>query len=388
VKVLIRILLVLALALALVGCQTVGGWFRGDKTQEPPAELVDFESTVNVNQLWSTNAGAGLSRSRPNFRPHHDNGLIWVGDYRGRIVAVDAERGRVTRRFDSGLDLSAGPSVQDGVLLAGTFDGVLVAMDPENGSTRWRAQLSSEILSYPVLHDGVVVARSIDGRTFGFDVNDGSRLWVYDRGVPLLTLRGNSDPLTRAGRAYIGHDDGMVSALRVSDGSVLWEQRVSMTEGRTELDRLADIDGPMAIVGSELYVVTYRGRLASLALESGRILWVRDIASSSGLAVQRTQLAVTDQNDKVQVLDRRNGTTEWENNQMARRGLTRPEFVGDHLVTIDEDGYMHWINIRDGRFAARTRIGRNTPAEAPLVVGNVVYVLDEDGSLSAWRARN
>ena len=387
-KTVTRILVVSTLALALVGCQTIGGWFSRDTDTEPPADLVDFDPTISVNRLWSVNAGAGLSRSRPNFRPYHDNGLIWVGDHRGRIVAVDAERGNVTRRIDSDLDLSAGPTVQDGVLLAGSFDGVLVAMDANSGITRWRTQLSSEILSYPVVHDGVVIVRCIDGRTFGVDVNDGSRLWVHDRSVPLLTLRGTSDPLARAGRVYIGHDDGMVTALRVSDGNVVWEQRVSVPEGRTELERLADIDGPMAIVGSELYLVTYRGRLASLALESGRILWVRDIASHSGLSVQRTQLAVADGQDTVHILDRRNGTTEWENARMARRSLTRPVFIDNYLVTIDEDGYMHWLNISDGSFVARTRIGRNQPAEAPTVVGNVLYVLDEDGTLSAWRARN
>ncbi len=384
----IRVLAVLILTFVLVGCQTVSGWFSSTPDDDAPAALVDFDPTISVNRIWSTNAGGGLGRARPNFRPYHDNGLIWVGDHRGRIVAVDAERGRVTRRFRTDLELSAGPTVQEGVLLAGTFDGELVAMDPESGETRWRAQLSSEILSYPVVHDGIVIARCIDGRTFGIDVNDGARLWIYDRSVPLLTLRGVSDPLVRAGRVYIGHDDGMVSALRVNDGSVVWEQRVSVPEGRTELDRLADIDGPLVIVGSELYVVTYRGRLAGLALESGRILWVRDIASPSGLEVDRTQLAVADRNDTVQILDRRNGSTEWDNDEMARRNLTRPVFIGDYLVTIDESGYMHWLNVRDGNFAARTRIGRSRPTEAPTVVGNVAYVLDEDGRLTAWRARN
>src|SRR5699024_955031 len=154
--------------------------------------------------------------------------------------------------------------------------------------------LSSEILALPVLHDGIVVARAIDGRVFGLDRSDGARLWIYDRSVPLLSLRGNSDPFARAGQVFIGFDDGLVAALRVSDGSVLWEQRVSSPEGRTELDRLADIDGPMIVVGTELYVVTYHGRLAGLALESGRTLWVKDISSASGLSLRRTQLAVTD----------------------------------------------------------------------------------------------
>jgi outer membrane protein assembly factor BamB len=142
----------------------------------------------------------------------------------------------------------------------------------------------------------------------------------------------------------------MVAGLEVSDGSLFWEQRVSMPEGRTELERLADIDGPMAIVGTDLYVVTRRGRMASLALESGRILWVREVASHLGLALQRTQIALTDSDDTVWLIDRRNGSTVWQDDRLARRGVTRPVFIGDHLVVADSEGYLHWYDLDDGQF--------------------------------------
>jgi small GTP-binding protein len=229
--------------------------------------------------------------------------------------------------------------------------------------------------------------RCIDGRVFGLNAEDGRRLWIHDRSVPLLTLRGTSDPLVRAGQVFIGYDDGMVSGLRVADGSVLWEQRVSEPEGRTELERMADIDGPMAIVGTELYVVTYRGRMAGMALESGRLLWVKDLSSHSGLSLRRTQLAASDREDAVWLVDRRNGATLWRDEQLKRRQLTRPVFYGNQLVVVDQEGYMHFYDVDSGEFSARTRASRNPPSDAPLVVGNTMYLLDSDGTLTAWRAR-
>lgn len=383
----LKSLAVIALVVLLAGCQTIGGWFGRDSGPEP-AELVDFEPSLEVEQVWSVNAGRGGNRSRPQLRPYVSDGLVWVGDHRGGITATGLESGRVEERFSVDEPLSAGPAVYDDLILVGTFDGRLVAMDRDTGNVRWRARLSSEVLAYPVVHDDVVVARSIDGRVFGFDASNGTRLWVHDRSVPLLTLRGNSDPLARAGRAYIGYEDGMVVALQVSDGSVLWEQRVGVPEGRTELERLSDIDGPMAIVGSELYAVSYRGRMAGLALESGRLMWVRDIASHSGLALARTRLAVTDRDDAISLIDRRDGSTEWRDDRLSHRGVQRPEFVGSHLVAVDAEGYMHWYDIDSGEFAARSRFGRSGAAAAPVVVGRNVIVLDEDGGLSAWRTRD
>ncbi|MGY6630865.1 MAG: outer membrane protein assembly factor BamB [Wenzhouxiangella sp.] len=382
-----RLLLSIAVVGLLAGCQTVGGWFSRDK-DDAPAELVDFTQTRSVERIWTSNTGAGINRSRPAFRPVAFQGDLWVADHRGRIVAVDIESGSINRRFDTGLPLSAGPAMSPGLALVGTFDGQLVALNPEDGETRWTAQLSSEIIAYPVVQDGVVVVRSVDGRTFGLDVNSGRRLWVHDRSVPVLTLRGNSDPLVRAGQVFIGYDDGAVAALRVADGSLLWEQRVSEPEGRTELDRLADIDGPMAIVGSELYVATYRGRTASLALDAGRINWVTELPSASGLTVLRTQLAATDRDDAVWLLDRRDGSTLWRDDRLARRGVSRPQFVGDLLVVSDSLGFLHFYDTTSGEFAARVRASRNQPIADPLVLGNEVFLLDEDGNLSAWRLAN
>lgn len=217
------------------------------------------------------------------------------------------------------------------------------------------------------------------------DPADGRRLWVYDRSVPLLTLRGNSDPLARAGRVYMGFDDGQVVALRVADGSLLWTQRVSTPEGRTELDRMADIDGPMQIVGSELYAVTYHGRLASLALESGRVMWVKDMSSASGLDLRRTGLAVSDADDTVWMVDRRNSATLWSDKQLRRRKLTRPVFLGGLLLVADFEGWVHFYDADNGTLLDRVRAGKKAPATAPIVRGNVLYLFDEEGTLSAWR---
>lgn len=381
----LRLGCILLAALVLVGCQTVRGWFSREDPELQPAELVEFTPEVSVERLWSVDVGKGTGKSRPNLQPRFEDGLIWVGDHEGRIVAVDADSGRIQREFDTELPLSAGPGVVGDRLLVGTFEGEIYLLDATNGRQLWSNRLSSEILAYPVLHDGIVVARSIDGRMFGFDVNDGSRVWAYDRSVPLLTLRGNSDPVPRAGRIFAGYDNGMAVALNADDGSVVWEQRVSEPEGRTELDRLADIDGPMVIVGGEIYVVTYHGRLAGMALESGRLLWVRDIRSYTGLSLSRTQLATSDDASTIWVVDRRNGSTIWQDDTLARRQITRPVFFQDLLVVADLEGYLHFFDATSGRLVGRTSTTGERPVTAPLVVGNTLYLLDTEGRLSAWR---
>ncbi len=373
--------LLAALALGLSGC----GIFGSSDSKRDPMELNEFDERIRISKLWSTSTGSGRGESASGLAATYMDGEIWAADYKGRVVAIDADSGERIRGFDLEMPLSAGPTVRDGNVLLGTIDGQILMLDRQTGEIRWRAQLSSEILAAPQQADGVVVVRCIDGRVFGLDAETGFRNWVTDRSVPLLTLRGNSAPLIRAGEVFIGHDDGTLVALDLQTGDLLWEQRVGTPEGRTQLERLADIDGPMAIAGLDIYAVSEHDRMASVALDSGRLLWVKELGSYQGLQVDRARIAVTDSDDRVWLLDRRSGSTAWNNEQLLRRGLTRPVIQGGFVAVADRQGYIHWLDDETGEFVARERAGGDAPAAAPLVVGNVLFLLDVDGKLSAWR---
>jgi len=375
-----------AFALLLASLLVAGCGLFGKKDPErDPMELVDFDATVGVERVWRTSVGSGLGKSATGLRPVHAQGLIWAADHKGRVFAIDARSGAQVRRFDLDMDLSAGPGVFGQRVLLGTLDGQILVVDMRTGTIVWRAQLSSEILAAPVHSEGLIIVRCIDGRVFALNADTGRREWVYDRSVPLLTLRGNSAPVIRGGRVFIGHDDGSVTALSLESGGQIWEQRVGTPEGRTQLDRLADIDGPMSIVGLDLYSASQHGRMASVALDSGRLLWVKDIGSNEGVTVLRTRLVLSDTGDRVWLLDRRSGSTEWSNEQLLRRGVTRPVLHGDFVAVADKEGYIHWLDIETGEFAARERASKDAPISAPVVVDETLYLLDVDGRLTAWR---
>jgi outer membrane protein assembly factor BamB len=381
-----RLLLAVSAVLLLQNCSWIKSW--GDDDSEPgdPAALTEIVPTLATQKRWSAKIGAGIGRKRTQLRPVIDEGRIFAADYKGLLVALDAQSGRRQWEVKTELPLSGGPGVQGDHVYVGTENGSVHAFDKDSGASRWVAQVSSEVLAAPISEDGIVVVRCIDGRIFGLDAATGRRLWIYDHSVPLLTLRGNSEPLVRAGIVYIGYDGGEVVSLRLDDGSLVWEQTVVSTEGRSELERLADIDGQLVYVASDLLVASYKARLASLAADSGRLLWFKDIASATGVVVERVNLAISDRDDNVWLLDRRSGSTTWKQDQLSNRALTRPAFIGNFVVVGDFEGYLHWINVVDGQFAARTKVGGSGFVSAPLVAGGLLYVLTKGGELSAYSA--
>lgn len=380
-----RVLLVLvSTLLVLPGCSWIKNW--GDPEPGDPAPLVDFETTVKVGKVWSTTVGDGMGKQGISMAPVYSSGILYVADYKGRLAAVNAENGRKNWELKTEQEFSGGPGLDANRIYMGTIDGRVVAFDRDNGTELWNTQVSSEVLVPPVSEDGIVVVRCIDGRVFGLDENSGARVWIYDHSVPLLTLRGDANLLVRAGMVYVGYDNGSVVTLRVSDGNVVWTQSVVAQEGRSELERIADIGQQMVLVASDLIVSSYKDRVVSLAADSGRLLWFKDISSATGLAVDRTQLAVSESNGDLWLLDRRNGSTIWKLDQLTNRGLTRPSFYGNLVVVGDKEGYLHWVDAESGKFVARQKIQKKGFAAAPLTVGTTLYVLTHKGELVAYRA--
>jgi len=375
----------LAAIFLLNGCSWIKSW-GGKDDPDAPAELVEFEPTLKVGKVWSTRIGSGLDKAGRQLRPAYQSATLYAADYKGQLMAIDATGGRKLWEIKTKLPFTGGPGISGNLLLMGTQDGEVYAFDATTGTQLWSATVTSEVLAAPVEADGIVIVRCIDGRVFGLDADTGRRIWIYDHSVPLLSLRGNSQPLLRGGVAFIGYDGGQVVALRHKDGTLIWEQTLVTTEGRTELERLSDIDGQMVFIASDLLVSSYKNRLASLAADSGRLLWFKDISSASGVAVDRVNLAISDRDGNLWLVDRRNGAEYWKNDQLLRRGLTRPAIFGSFVVVGDADGYLHWLNISDGRFAARVKVGGKGFSGPPLVVGNTLYAMTNKGELVAFRA--
>ncbi len=248
------------------------------------------------------------------------------------------------------------------------------------------AQLSSEVIAPPAIGGGLVAARTNDGRVFGLDERDGKRLWVFDHAnVPILSLRGNSAPIIDSGVVYVGEDNGKVIAMRATDGGEMWEQQIATGEGRGEIERIQDVDGALAVDSGVVYAAGYRGQTAALIAQTGRPLWTHEVSSFTGVALSASQVYVGDADSSVWALDLRTGSSEWKQDGLKYRWVGEIGVQGDAIVVGDFEGFVHWLSITDGKFAARAQLSKDPIEVAPIVVGDIVYVMDVEGEIGAFR---
>ncbi len=383
--------LVLTSLLWLSGCSsisesvtsTVRGYLEDDDVTEKPKELTNFKTTLTVTERWSANVGSDAKKYYVRLQPVIDGDRIYAAGVNGKVSAYDTKTGNLLWQTNTEARLRGGPGIGDGLVLLGSADAELIALDRNTGKEKWRTLASSEILAAPSAADGVAVARSIDGRIFGYESATGKRIWIYDSSVPILTLRGTSSAVIFAGGVIAGLSNGKVVALRLKNGELLWETRIAVPRGRSDLERIVDIDADPLVADGVIHVATFQGNIATIALENGRGLWNRKMSSHAGIGADKERLYVTDENSEVWSLERRSGSSFWKNADLRARKLTAPVAVGDYVVVADLEGYVHFLKRSSGAIAARIRVGSSPIVAAPVVSGNMVFISSSSGTLTA-----
>ena len=368
-------------ALSAGGC----GWFGGEEKEDAPAELVDIEATRRIREAWDAGVGDGTEFLRLALAPASDGTRIYAADHDGRVSAFNAADGDRLWRRKTGLPLSGGPGVGSGFVVIGSIDGQVVALRAEDGAEAWRVSVASEVLAAPAVGAQHAYIRTVDGKLIALNLADGAQAWFVQQTMPRLSVRGTGSPVVERNMVVCGFDNGRVAAYDVNDGTQIWDLLLAPPSGRTEVERLSDLNGTVQVLGDDVYAVGYQGRLSALARESGQVLWTREISSYSGLGADLGNLYVSTDTGDLVAVERASGRELWRYSELHNRDLTAPTPFGSSVVVGDLEGYLHWFEASTGKPEARVHAGSARITAAPLVVNDLLYVLTDAGDLVAYR---
>jgi outer membrane protein assembly factor BamB len=363
----------------------------GDEdNSEPPALLTNFTRTAYLDQQWSAISGDEIGQQFLFIQPLLLDDRILVAGRDGVLTMFDTEHGHELAEIDLDEALSGGIGGNSSKALVTTRDGSVVCIDLGDKKVIWKTRVPSEVLSRPVLYNNIVLVRTGDGGLLGLDLQTGKIKWSYAQAIPALTLRGSSTPVIARGRVFVGLDNGRMIALSPIDGEVIWDVALSVPQGRSEIQRLVDIDGRSVLYGRLLYATSYQGKMAAIDVGSGQFVWSRPFSSHSGVSVDETAVYSSDDMSYVWALDKNTGATLWKQEKLKLRDVTRPVLFGDYLVVGDYEGYLHVMSKFDGHFVARIQVNDYDNEDdsgilvPPVVQGERLYVITRNGLLACY----
>jgi len=370
---------ILLLSLLLAAC-------GGKSSVREPTPLQDIDAPrVNPSKAWTASGGNGMQREAIGLRLAVADGVVYVANQGGQVAAFDSASGKQIWRNKLDQRLLSGPGLADDMLLVGSRDGALLALSKNAGELLWKTGVGSEIIAAPAAANDIAVARTIDGRVASFDLDSGDRLWTIEHSVPTLTTRGAAPPLIVGGRVYAGLDNGEVVALDLATGQYFWEQVIALPTGRSDLDRMVDVDADLQIDDNTLYAASIGGKLAALTLGNGQVRWKQSIASTTGVALDQQHVFVTDLDGIVHAVSRASGAPVWTQDALKYRQLSAPVMYNGYLVVGDYEGYLHWLDPQTGDLVGRMHVLDSQILAPPVVAGGQLLVLGVDGRLAAVR---
>ncbi|MBP6123585.1 MULTISPECIES: outer membrane protein assembly factor BamB [Providencia] len=356
------------------------------------APLPQVENQFTPSIVWDKSVGNGVDQFYSELSPAWDGTMVYAADRKGLVKALELDSGKEIWSVDlskrtgflsanlSAL-LSGGLTISDDKIFIGTERGTVIALNKEDGQVAWDVEVAGEALSKPIVSNDLVMVHTSNGQLQALDVNSGEIKWTVNMDTPSLSLRGESAPSVAFGAAIVGGDNGRVSAVLLSQGQLIWQQRISQVTSSTEIGRLDDVDMTPIIDDGKVYAIAYNGTLAALDMRSGQILWKRELGSVSDMVLSGENLYLVDQNDRVLSIRKSDGVTLWTQEELLNRGLSAPEMFNGYLVVGDKEGYLHWLDMATGGFVAQNKLNSSGIHSRPVVASDKLMVQTRNGTV-------
>ncbi|HUN94554.1 MAG TPA: outer membrane protein assembly factor BamB [Burkholderiaceae bacterium] len=361
---------VAACALLLAACSS-------NKDAVKPTPLAEIRGAIPVRTVWR----ASLPKAPDAFmQPAVTDDAVYAAGGDGTIVRLDPSSGRVVWRVDAKSPLSAGVGSDGTTVAVATAKGEVLAYGSD-GKPRWKAQVASDVVVPPLVGRGLVVVRSTDHRISAFSSDSGKREWMYQRQTPPLSLRV-STPLVFDGDNVVGgFPGGRLVAVSLANGAMRWEATVSEPNGATEVERLADVTGSIAVGARDLCAASYQGRVMCIDATGTGERWARTLAAGAGVAFDDQRVFAVDQASAVVAYTRDAGASVWRTSALANRRLSSPLAQGRWVAVGDLEGYVHFLAAADGALIARAKTDGTAIVAAPQALADGVVVQTRDGSV-------
>ncbi len=360
----------------------------GEDNVDPPAKLIEYKAEIEIDVLWEESIGVGADEKFLNLDLAVSYGKVLAADSEGLVQARDVKTGDLIWETETEYHFSAGPGVGEGSVIFATSNAEVVAFNLETGEKQWSSLVSSEVLANPIVANNRVIIRTNDGRMIALSEKDGSELWSFERGVPALSIRGTGTPIIVGNKVIAGYANGKLIGLRLSDGKNSWETSIAIPSGRSEIERLVDLDVDPVETDGVIFISSYQGGTTAVLDLNGDVLWRnKDVSSYSGLSYDWRYLYISDTKSHVWQLDQGNGGSLWKQGELYNRTLSTPVAYEDYVVVGDYEGYIHWLAISDGRQLGRIKVSSSAINAKPVVVNGTVFIYSKDGSLMALKAR-
>ncbi|WP_089605674.1 outer membrane protein assembly factor BamB [Acinetobacter piscicola] len=370
------------LSTALVGCSS-------NKVKEvkiKPNPLPKVAHATSLAQVFSKDVSSTSEEDPLRLRLDTENGVIFALDPKGEVAAYKGKQ-RLWETKVTKAGLSSGIEAANGLVVVGSPKGKLYALDQATGTKKWTAQLSGAVISSALIQSGRVIVVTNDATVYALDEETGQQAWTYKLPNASFSLRGQASPVSLDPRTIlVTTSTGYIYAIDSVAGVPRLQRRVAVSEGRSDIQRLIDVDSEPVVAGQYVVTTSFQGQVTVLDLASQRVLWSENSSSINRPEVFDGKVFVSQTDGQLIAYDLITGQQIWKNEQLLNRNLSNAVLLGSNLVVGDLKGYLHLIDPNTGKILGRSKTSGEVRT-LRVIDDNQLYVSTRKGDLSIWQNR-
>ena len=270
---------------------------------------------------------------------------------------------------------------------------MVAAFDAATGAEVWRVRLPTPLRAAPAVDAGRVFVTSQDGQLTALNADTGEQLWQANATVEPASILGPGSPSIAYDTVVAGFPSGELFALRVEYGRTAWQDQLSRTGRTTALGALSGIAASPVIDRGRVFAIGHGGRMVALELATGTRVWEREFAGvNAPWPVGDWVFAVTVEAELV-ALTRADGKIRWVadlghwKDPEDKKGAIEwfgPVLAGNRLVLVSSRGQMSFVSPQTGEIVARRKLS-GAAYLPPVVANGMLYILTDDGTVTAYR---
>lgn len=369
------------LSLALVGCSNKA--IKVEEQKPSPLPKISASSSLVAVANYSVAATNAVDPLR--LQLGLAQGQVFAADPKGEVTAYQGKQ-RIWQSKISKAGISAGAVAGEGVVVVANKKGQLFALDQATGQTKWQSQLSSAVLAPSLIQSGRVITLANDGTVFAHDISTGQQIWTYNLPKVDFSMRGTAAPVAVDPRTVlVAWANSYVYVIDTVTGIPQLQRRVSINDGRSDIQRLNDIDGEPVVAGRYLISTSYQGQLTAMDLASQQVIWSDDASSLRSPVIFDNKVFVAQSSGQLTAYDITTGQQLWQNEQLLNRRLSNPAVLGNQLVVGDLDGVLHLVDPNSGNLIGRAKTSGEV--RSLRTIDQQLYVSSQKGTYSIWQNR-
>lgn len=350
---------------------------------------------------WRVGTGQGSSnQGQLASSPVIGEGRIFTIDTRAVVRAISPENGATLWQAQvrganapEGALFGGGVAYDNGRIYATNGAGDAAALDAKTGGLVWRVRPGGPLRGAPTVANDNVYVVTQDNQLFALNPANGATRWSGSGAVEIAGILGASSPAAAQGTVVAGFSSGELNAYRYENGQNLWQDALARTSISTSVTQLSDIDADPVIDAGRVYAVGQGGRMVAIELITGQRIWEINVAGISTPWVAGDWIFVVTDDARLLALSRTTGGIRWmtqltryrdAKDKKGRIDWVGPLLAGDRLVLANSAGQIVYVSPTDGRVLT-TQDSRMSVSLQPIVANNTLYVLHDNGQLTAWR---